>query len=958
MYLILCNLYLTLQPFLCLFLSLCFISIWSRHDEVRLVKGGSPCAGTVEVNRGGQWGTIMQFGWDMNDATVVCRELGCGSAVATPGRAHFGEGSGMELISLVSCNGSEPKLSLCPSQEAAPISKFIRHPHILDAGVTCTGYSMVQLMGGPQKCSGRVEIKDGDTWAIVCDDNFDWQDAEVVCRELDCGAPSALHKGAHFGEGEGTIWSKDFHCEGQESFLHECVTAMRPEQNCTNHTVTLKCSEPADVRLVNGSSPCSGRVEVFRWGEWGTVYQRNWDMNDAAVVCRQLGCGSAVSVPGAAHFGEGSGRMVLGDVSCSGSESALRECGSLDGREHDLPHTLDAAVICSGLTSTFNGVLLKGKSFSLNYLIADHVSLVGGADRCSGWLEVKFSQSWATVCDGNFDWQDAEVVCRELDCGAPSALHKGAQSDQGEGPIWSKGFHCDGEELFLHECFTSQLGCVLTGPEDLRLVNGSSPCSGRVEVYRWGEWGTIAQYDWDLDDASVVCRQLGCGTAVLAPIRAHFGEGSGRCVTGFHCSGTESHLGKCRPPHVLNCRPSDQVSMVCSSEFHHNTTICSSSICDSYFGGMPEIRIGTLPNQIKSLRLVGEGSDCAGRLEVFHRGSWGTVCHESWGLPEAQVVCRQLRCGTALSGQIPVPTYFGPGTGPIWLSKLGCGGNESSLWDCPSVEWGRKDCGHKQDVGVVCSEHKVLRLSEGCSGHTEVYYNGSWGSVCFDGLEQPTVAVICHQLGCGDKGTVTYTMSRLHPDLNGLDFGKCRSHDTSLWQCPSSSKGPNGCSEAARTSCSDHPPLRLTEGADTCSGRVEVYHSGSWGTVCGDSWDVRDAMVVCRQLGCGPALRAEWAGRFGRGDGAIWLDEVNCKGSELHLWHCSYSLKQSDCSHRQDAGVTCAGEFKPSQSDPTVSSVVIGLLVSVLLLLQFRLLYRNWVLRRGRTAFEQGGVGN
>ncbi|XP_072561337.1 scavenger receptor cysteine-rich domain-containing protein DMBT1-like, partial [Paramormyrops kingsleyae] len=313
-----------------------------------------------------------------------------------------------------------------------------------------------------------------------------------------------------------------------------CVTPTGPEQNCTNHTVTLTCSEPADVRLVNGSSPCSGRVEVYRWGEWGTVYQRNWDMNDAAVVCRQLGCGSAVSVPGAAHFGEGSGRMVLGDVSCSGSESALRECGSLDGREHDLPHTLDAAVICSGLT------------------------LVGGADRCSGRLEVKFSQSWATVCDGNFDWQDAEVVCRELDCGAPSALHKGGHFGEGEGPIWYKDFHCEGEESFLHECLTSvrseqncknnsniRLSC--TGPEDLRLVNGSSPCSGRVEVYRWGEWGTIAQYDWDLDDASVVCRQLGCGTAVLAPIRTHFGEGSGRVLLrDVTCSGSESALRECR----------------------------------------------------------------------------------------------------------------------------------------------------------------------------------------------------------------------------------------------------------------------------------------------------------------------------------------------------------------------------------------------------------------------------
>uniref|UniRef100_A0A3B3SMK4 SRCR domain-containing protein n=1 Tax=Paramormyrops kingsleyae TaxID=1676925 RepID=A0A3B3SMK4_9TELE len=108
----------------------------------------------------------------------------------------------------------------------------------------------------------------------------------------------------------------------------------------------------------------------------------------------------------------------------------------------------------------------------------------------------------------------------------------------------------------------------------------------------------------------------------------------------------------------------------------------------------------------------------------------------------------------------------------------------------------------------------------------------------------------------------------------------------------------------------DHRSLRLVGEGSDCAGRVEVYHSGSWGTVCDDSWDLRDAMVVCRQLGCGPALGAEGGGRFGRGDGAIWLDEVNCKGSELHLWHCSYSLKQSDCSHRQDAGVTCAGEAR------------------------------------------------
>ncbi|XP_072566457.1 antigen WC1.1-like [Paramormyrops kingsleyae] len=155
--------------------------------------------------------------------------------------------------------------------------------------------------------------------------------------------------------------------------------------------------------------------------------------------------------------------------------------------------------------------------------------------------------------------------------------------------------------------------------------------------------------------------------------------------------------------------------------------------------------------------------------------------------------------------------------------------------------------------------------------------------------------------------------------------------------------------------------MRLSGGSSECSGRVELWHNGSWGTVCDDSWDLRDAQMVCRQLGCGTALEAHGNSAFGRGTGTIWLNEVNCRGDELHLWDCPHSLQeQRSCSHKEDAGVTCAGSsllkattVSPTAvfnqevpSSPVVVFLVLGAFLLLLLVIIAVQLYQNRVLKR------------
>uniref|UniRef100_A0A3B3QB77 SRCR domain-containing protein n=1 Tax=Paramormyrops kingsleyae TaxID=1676925 RepID=A0A3B3QB77_9TELE len=298
----------------------------------------------------------------------------------------------------------------------------------------------VRLVGGADRCSGRLEVKLHQSWATVCDDNFDWQDAEVVCRELDCGAPSALHKGAHFGEGEGPIWSKDFHCEGHESFLHECLMSVRSEQNCTHgHAVGLTCED-----LCNGSEAnlMECKMDVFSEIKFlplvfhaivftGTVGVNSYSMRFTVhiLLCLSHTVYSCVFPDRSRLFlmMKGEKENLFIDYSChtlhschlefqcQGNESHLVFCPKLIHNK-TCRHENDV-----GLVEVSGSYLYSFLSFIVLLLGYSRFRLRDGPDHCSGRVEMRYNGTWGTLCDASWDMRAATVLCQQLECGSAVA---------------------------------------------------------------------------------------------------------------------------------------------------------------------------------------------------------------------------------------------------------------------------------------------------------------------------------------------------------------------------------------------------------------------------------------------------------------------------------------------------------------------------------------------------------
>ncbi|XP_071483590.1 neurotrypsin-like [Diadema antillarum] len=360
------------------------------------------------------------------------------------------------------------------------------------------------------------------------------------------------------------------------------------------------------VRLVGGSHPREGRVEIYFNGAWGTVCDDLWDIRDATVVCRSLGFTGAELALDSAPLGEGTGDILLDHVSCTGKEVSIFDCVNFGIGVSNCEHEEDAGVICT-----------------------PSIRLVDGNSTNEGRVEVYANGTWGTVCDDSWDITDAGVVCRSL--GFTRAEKALSEAHFGEGSLTGDvlldDVSCSGTETSIFDCANSGIGvsnCAHT--EDagvrcnsiVRLVGGSVPNEGRVEVYHDGGWGTVCNEKWNITEASVVCRSLG-------------------------------------------------------------------------FPGAEEAFV----------RLVGGNGANEGRVEVYAKGAWGTVCDDFWDITDAGVVCRSL--GFEGAEEALKLAAFGEGTGDIWLDTVACIGVERDIFDCGNKGIGVHNCRHIEDAGVRCT---------------------------------------------------------------------------------------------------------------------------------------------------------------------------------------------------------------------------------------------------------------
>ncbi|XP_057255070.1 lysyl oxidase homolog 3 isoform X4 [Pezoporus wallicus] len=353
-----------------------------------------------------------------------------------------------------------------------------------------------------------------------------------------------------------------------------------------------------------------GRVELFYNDEWGTICDDDFTLANAHVLCRHLGFVAATGWAHSAKYGKGVGRIWLDNVNCAGGEKSIGDCKHRGWGNSDCSHEEDAGVICKDerIPGFKDSNVIETEQSHVEEVRLRAV-VVGARQQLpvtEGIVEVRYKDGWAQICDEGWSSHNSRVVCGMLGFPAEKKVNRNFYKLFAERQQLSYRLHsvsCAGTEGHLSMCAfefyrgnasaacgagsPAVVSCV-PGPQfaagsshkkkqrqqqqqqgqpRIRLKGGAKVGEGRVEVLKGSEWGTICDDRWNLLSASVVCRELGFGSAKEALTGARMGQGTGPIhMNEVQCLGTEKSLWSCPFKNITqeDCKHTEDVAVRCN----------------------------------------------------------------------------------------------------------------------------------------------------------------------------------------------------------------------------------------------------------------------------------------------------------------------------------------------------------------------------------------------------------
>ncbi|XP_078330906.1 uncharacterized protein LOC111125451 isoform X2 [Crassostrea virginica] len=837
-------------------------------------------------------------------------------------------------------------------------------------GENCTEKNLVRLVDGGSPFEGRVEIYNDGVWGTVCDDHWDDRDAAVVCGMLGYSRLNAKGLCCEvYGKGGPQIWLDNVECLGYESDIFHCQHVGWGNHNCDNHedAAVICAAYGTPLRLIGGETPYEGRVEVYYNGNWGTICDDYWDEKDTAVACQSLGFSSkdAESMC-CARFGQGTGPILLDDVDCLGTEYDIGHCKHKGWGLHNCGHQEDVSIRCSRPEPS-NTTIYTDKPKNLStpettITATDGVQATSegsvpsiGMPTTNLQTSVPEAPTTKTMTTTTTTQPQTTTTTTTTPATTPTQTPT-TTMPTAQAPTTTttttKQASTSTTTTQAPTTATATTQAPSSAPSSAKTTTPQVPTTTAttqdpttITTQALTTTTTTTQDPRVTTTTTTTTKQASTSTTTTqAPTTA--------TATTQAPSSAPSSAKTTTPQVPTTTATTQDPTTITTQALTTTTTTTQDPRVTTTSTQAPATAPTTTTTQVSTtttstniqptltttnttqapttpLRLVGGGTPYEGRLEVYYNGTWGTICDDLWDERDTAVACQSLGF-SSIDTNTWCCARFGQGTGLILLDNVYCLGTENDLGQCAHGGWGMHNCRHSEDVSIRCSPKAPLRLVGGenpYEGRLEVYYNGTWGTVCDDSWDERDTAVACQSLWFSSNDTDTWCCARFGEGtgLILLDNVGCLGTENDLWQCAHGGWGMHNCrhSEDVSIRCSPKAPLRLVGGETPYEGRLEVYYNGTWGTICDDSWDEKDTAVACQSLGFSSNDTDTWCcARFGQGTGPILLDNVGCSGTEYDIGHCRHGgWSIHNCGHSEDVSIRCSPKGLTNRTSNLTSTI-------------------------------------